>query len=191
MEDIDELQAFRKVAHIDPANKHKKGFIWVLEPSAVGKGIESTTRYRQKTVGRRPYLSEITDPKRQKSGRKGGRAARQSARLRRSAKLEGRRPAYTHLAESDYSSSPSTIVDSPLSPGMSPYDMGGLPYYVNTPPIHSPVPDHSFYSQEATNTGTSVPTDQTYFDHSPDSSGTLVDGQLEDDQGASGLRAYA
>ena len=191
MKEIDELQAFRKVAHIDPANKHKKGFIWVLEPSAVGRGIESTTRYRQKTVGRRPYLSEITDPKRQKSGRKGGRAARLSARLRRSAKLEGRRPAYTTLPESDYSSSPSTIVDSPRtlidsppSPGMSPYDMGGLPYYVNTPPPHSPFPGHQHMHEFAIRPDV--------FQDFPDRNPSLVNGRLdEEDQAVCGLGAYA
>ena len=35
---LTKTQAFRKVPHVDRSNKAKKGFIWVLEPSAVGVG---------------------------------------------------------------------------------------------------------------------------------------------------------
>lgn len=130
--------AFRKVPHVDPSNKAKKGFIWVLEPSAVGAGIESTTRYRQKTVGKRSDNVDHADPKRQRSGRKGGRAARKSAKMKRSALLD-HDSRYARYPESHPNSTFHALPDEPLhqaSPHQDWNGTSGLPYYL-TPPLSS------------------------------------------------------
>lgn len=135
------MQAFRKVPHVDPSNKAKKGFIWVLEPSAVGAGIESTTRYRQKTVGKRSDNLDQADPKRQRSGRKGGRASRKSAKLRRSALLE-HDTRYARYTKSESNTTFNAFPDEPLhqaSPQQNWNGTSGLPYYL-TPPLSSTQP---------------------------------------------------
>ena len=135
------MQAFRKVPHVDPSNKAKKGFIWVLEPSAVGAGIESTTRYRQKTVGKRSDNGDHADPKRQRSGRKGGKAARKSAKWRRSSLLDyDTRSA--RYPKSEPNMTFSALPDESLRQA-SPHEewngTSGLPYYL-TPPLSSTQP---------------------------------------------------
>lgn len=140
-ETLTKIQAFRKVPHVDPSNKAKKGFIWVLEPTAVGAGIESTTRYRQKTVGKRSDHADNADPKRQRSGRKGGRAARKSAKLRKPAILE-HNTSYAHYPKSELKMTFNTLSDEPLqqnSPHQNWNSTSGLPYYL-TPPLSSTQP---------------------------------------------------
>ena len=135
------MQAFRKVSHVDPSNKAKKGFIWLLEPSAVGVGIESTTRYRQKTVSKRNENIDQADPKRQRSGRKGGKAARKSAKLRRSALLQ-HDARYTSYPKSELNMTFNALPDEPLrhsSPNQDWNGCHGLPYYL-TPPLSSTQP---------------------------------------------------
>ncbi len=187
------LQAFRKVPHVDPANKHKKGFIWVLESSAIGKGIESTTRYRQKTVWRRNDTSDVIDTKRQRSGRKGGRAARQSAKLRRSAKLDSRRPRRTQRfekLESDSSSNASFAATRPTSPGGSYCHLGGLPYYLNTAPTKSLLPGRALDNYRKTVVSTSLPTNQTFFGNAPNNNDIYQGNKSAGIQGISGLAAH-
>ena len=135
---LTQMQAFRKVAPVDPSNKTKKGFIWVLEPSAIGAGIESTTRYRQKTVSRRSDTLDRADPKRQRSGRKGGRAAKKSAKLRRSALLQ-HDARYQPDTKSEPNLNTSALPDDPLRQASSHQNWNGtqgLPYYL-TPPLSS------------------------------------------------------
>lgn len=81
-------QAFKKVDQLPPSDESKKGFIWVLEPSAVNEGVKSTTRYRKSAPNKKIGKSENPAPQRQRSGAKGGKAARKAAKLRRSARLE-------------------------------------------------------------------------------------------------------
>lgn len=161
------LQAFRKVPFVDPDNKHKKGFIWVLEPYAVGNGIESTTRYRQKTPNRRGDWSDPVDPKRQRSGRKGGRAAKKAARMGRSAKLDDRDSQHAHYFDSgatDYSfSSSPTASNCPLSPELNLYNMGGLPYYVDTPTSQSPQPEDPPFNYGDVTSNATLPINQELF----------------------------
>ena len=138
---LTQMKAFRKVPHVDPSNKAKKGFIWVLEPSAVGAGIESTTRYRQKTVGKRNDNGDHADPKRQRSGRKGGKAAKKSAKLRRSALLDHDNR-YAHYPKSEPTMTFNAHSDEPLrqaSPHQEWNVASGLPYYL-TPPLSSTQP---------------------------------------------------
>ena len=148
-------------------NRHKKGFIWVLEPSAVGKGIESTTRYRQKTTWRRTDSSDVVDPKRQKSGRKGGKAARRAANLKRSAKSDSRRARYARSLEDSYSescsSSPFPAYGS-MSPDLGLCHGGGLPNYLEPEITRSPYPGPSIYKFESTLPSASSSVDQTPSD---------------------------
>lgn len=135
------MQAFRKVPHIDPLNKAKKGFIWVLEPSAVITGIESTTRYRQKTVSKRSENFDQADPKRQRSGRRGGRAARKSAKLRRSALLQ-HDTRYAPCPKSELSMSLNALPNESLQQNFTHQNWNSthaLPYYL-TPPLSSSQP---------------------------------------------------
>ncbi|KAI9788134.1 MAG: hypothetical protein M1835_002445 [Candelina submexicana] len=84
--------AFKKVDQLPPCDESKKGFIWVLEPSAIQGGVKSTTRYRKTVPNKKSCRSENPAPLRQRSGAKGGKAARKAAKLRRSARndeLEG------------------------------------------------------------------------------------------------------
>ena len=107
----------------------------------MGAGIESTTRYRQKTVGRRSDHVDNADPKRQRSGRKGGRAAKKSAKLRKSAILE-HDTSYAHYPKSELNTTFNSLSDEPLqqnSPHQNWNSTSGLPYYL-TPPLSSTAP---------------------------------------------------
>ena len=81
---IDISKAFKKVEQALAADDSKKsGCIWVLQDWAVKDGVKSTTRYRKPPPFRRAQRSGIPAPQRQRSGAKGGRAARKSARQRK------------------------------------------------------------------------------------------------------------
>lgn len=167
-ETLTQIQAFRKVPHVDPSNKAKKGFIWVLEPSAVGAGIESTTRYRQKTVGKRSDNIDQADPKRQRSGRKGGRAARKSAKLRRSTLLDhGTR--YPCYPKSEHSMTFNPPSGEPLHQAVPHQDWNGtseLPYYL-TPPLSSTktsFPENGIYGYGAMTEDSETQQNRTVFD---------------------------
>ena len=147
------MQAFRKVPHVDPSNKAKKGFIWVLEPSAVGVGIESTTRYRQKTSSKRSENLDLADPKRQRSGRKGGRATRKSIKLRKSA-LRERNATHRPYFKSELGMAFNVLPHESfrqVSPLQNWNGANGLPYYL-TPPLsstQSTFPETDIYDDEA------------------------------------------
>ncbi|KAL9638630.1 MAG: hypothetical protein Q9164_001437 [Protoblastenia rupestris] len=74
-------QAFSKVPYTLPNDKSKKGYIWVLEKSAISHGIQPTTRYRKKDDSKRIRVGATIDAQRQRSWRRGDQAARRSARL--------------------------------------------------------------------------------------------------------------
>jgi hypothetical protein len=57
--------------------------VWYLTEDAAINGVQATTRYRKKDQIKRAPLSGSPDFRRQKSGAKGGRAAKRAARLRR------------------------------------------------------------------------------------------------------------
>lgn len=182
-----------KVPHVDLANKHKKGFIWVLDPSAVDKGIESTTRYRQKTVSKRIHNSDLVDPKRQKSGRKGGRAARKSAKARRSAKVDNYESRYGHYLGSrtpGYCQSPAVTEGQSISPDLTHYNMGGLPYYLDPPSSESPHPENPPYSYPDIIARTGLSTDQSLFGNSFDSDSDFLCSRPEDLYGGQAMTAF-
>lgn len=71
----------------DPTNPghqaRKANSVWVLTEEAVRHGVQSTTRYRKHGSNKKQNRAKIPAPLRQRSGAKGGRAARRAARLRR------------------------------------------------------------------------------------------------------------
>ncbi|KAL9621424.1 MAG: hypothetical protein Q9160_004184 [Pyrenula sp. 1 TL-2023] len=80
-------QAFES-ERTDPSGpKHsskKSSNVWVLTNKAIEHGVESTTRYRNKGNLKKSSRSRLPAPQRQKSGAKGGRAARRAAKQRQS-----------------------------------------------------------------------------------------------------------
>ncbi|CAO2649860.1 Nn.00g011520.m01.CDS01 [Neocucurbitaria sp. VM-36] len=78
--------AFEKVDH--PSEDSRKGFMWRLTDEAIREGVKSTTRYRSKQPNKRGHHTHHPQPQRQASGAKGGQAARRSARMRRSNRVE-------------------------------------------------------------------------------------------------------
>ncbi|KAL8692558.1 MAG: hypothetical protein Q9218_002451 [Villophora microphyllina] len=80
---------FRKVDQEPPTDDAKRGFIWVLEPSALLDGVKSTTRYRKSGSNKKVVKARHPAPERQRSGARGGKASRNFAKIRRSARLEG------------------------------------------------------------------------------------------------------
>ncbi|KAL8840897.1 MAG: hypothetical protein Q9170_001161 [Blastenia crenularia] len=86
---------FKKVDQGPSTDEGKKGFIWVLEPSALAEGVKSTTRYRKPGSNKKIGKTRYPAPERQRSGAKGGKAAKKAAKLRRSTRFGGaevRRP---------------------------------------------------------------------------------------------------
>ncbi|KAI4270621.1 MAG: hypothetical protein L6R38_007067 [Xanthoria sp. 2 TBL-2021] len=79
---------FKKVDQDLPTDEAKRGFIWVLEPSALADGVKSTTRYRKSGSNKRIAKAGYPAPERQRSGARGGKAARNAAKIRRSTKID-------------------------------------------------------------------------------------------------------
>lgn len=71
----------------DPAKPgqptRKTNSVWILTDDAVRHGVLSTTRYRKHSSNKKTSRTRSPAPLRQRSGAKGGRAARRAARLRR------------------------------------------------------------------------------------------------------------
>ncbi|KAL8675199.1 MAG: hypothetical protein Q9168_000452 [Polycauliona sp. 1 TL-2023] len=82
---------FKKVDQDFPTDEAKRGFIWVLEPSALTDGVKSTTRYRKSGSNKRVAKAGHPAPERQRSGARGGKAARNAAKIRRCTRFEGSR----------------------------------------------------------------------------------------------------
>ncbi|KAL8785167.1 MAG: hypothetical protein Q9213_003513 [Squamulea squamosa] len=78
---------FKKVDQDLPTDDAKRGFIWVLEPAALVHGVKSTTRYRKSGSNKRVAKSGHPAPERQRSGARGGKAARNAAKIRRSTRI--------------------------------------------------------------------------------------------------------
>ncbi|KAL8952799.1 MAG: hypothetical protein Q9222_001303 [Ikaeria aurantiellina] len=80
---------FKKVDQDLSAEEAKRGFIWVLEPSALAEGVKSTTRYRKHGSNKKVHKSGHPAPERQRSGAKGGKATKKATKTRRNSPLEG------------------------------------------------------------------------------------------------------
>jgi hypothetical protein len=80
------MQAFEN-DRTDPANPgqqaRKANSVWILTADAIRHGVQSTTRYRKHGSNKKTNRTRTPAPLRQRSGAKGGRAARRAARLRR------------------------------------------------------------------------------------------------------------
>lgn len=69
---------------------------WRLTEEAIKSGVQSTTRYRKQGNHKKSMKSEHPAPQRQRSGAKGGRAAKIAARMRRAKQEEQRSERYHH-----------------------------------------------------------------------------------------------
>ena len=140
---------FLKVELIDPDNKSKKGFIWVLEPSAVKKGIQSTTRFRPKTGDMKTDHRDGVDHKRQRAGKRGGKVVKRSTRTRSLTRLDNAGSSRYDQNSAKTSSLTSFTELHQLSvPSMDLGNSNCLPYWIPTPPLsaHSspPLGSHEF-----------------------------------------------
>ena len=81
-----ELQAFQNDktdTSTQRGQTKKANSVWVLTENAIKNGVQSTTRYRKTGSGKKAPGSRTPAPLRQRSGARGGRAARRAAKLRR------------------------------------------------------------------------------------------------------------
>ncbi|KAH7092515.1 hypothetical protein FB567DRAFT_403295, partial [Paraphoma chrysanthemicola] len=90
--------AFEKVDH--PYEDSRKGYMWRLSKDALRDGVKSTTRYRSKQPNKRAHRNQQPQPQRQASGAKGGQAARRSANLRRSKRMNEHYRSEPYIARS-------------------------------------------------------------------------------------------
>lgn len=163
-------QAFRKVEKLLPTDETKKGYIWVLEESALVEGVKSTTRYRKQNPNRKGGKGESPAPLRQRSGAKGGKAARKSAKIRRSSQMYEQNP---YRLEED---TPAGFHSTPMleSHGRrivdTSFSSDSMPYYLQmpTPPVEQLLSEEHHYS---------YPSVATYGSTSLD--GGLLYGHLE------------
>lgn len=155
---------------LSPTDETKKGYIWVLEESALVEGVKSTTRYRKHNQNRKGGKGESPAPLRQRSGAKGGKAAKKSAKMRTSSRMYEQNP---YRLEEDipagFNSTPMLeshvrrIVDTSFS-------SDSMPYYLQmpTPPVEQLLSEDHHYS---------YPSMATYGSTPPD--GGLLYGNLE------------
>ena len=136
LKNANEKQAFKKVDQAPPAEEAKKGFIWVLEPTAVEEGVKSTTRYRKFNSNRKIGKGDQPAPQRQRSGAKGGKAAKKAAKTRRSARFGA--PSKLRYVETPSAMSPAVSVSTTENvtqvipePGLG--HSTAIPYYLSTP----------------------------------------------------------
>ena len=73
--------------------------MWVLTEYAKQYGVQSTTRYRKNGTSKKASANRVPAVQRQRSGAKGGRAARRAARLKR--QEEGHRRNFTTQPEAE------------------------------------------------------------------------------------------
>ena len=104
------------------------------------KGVESTTRYRRTGPSKKIGRTEPAAAQRQRSGAKGGKAARRVAKLRKCAKLEEPKPS-RFFEKSSSSQQTSFSSDHNYDTNMidfDAYDLTRVPYYLPTSTDQSP-----------------------------------------------------
>jgi hypothetical protein len=80
------VQAFEGGKDLQTAvtgSQKKSNNVWVLTEEAIQHGVKSTTRYRKPTSNKKTSRTDPPAPQRQRSGAKGGRAAKKWAKNRR------------------------------------------------------------------------------------------------------------
>ena len=159
-------QAFKKVEQTTPTEESKKGFIWVLEQSALEEGVKSTTRYRKFSSNKKLCKGETPAPLRQRSGSKGGKAARKAAKSRRSARFDELRPCRYHERLPIGPGTASIIDDNDHSKNTF-FSPERMPYYLHTPhPPTTPVmPEKISYTfSDITGCASRAPSDPLFYD---------------------------
>lgn len=136
------MQAFKKVERPQATDESKKGFIWILEPAAILDGVKSTTRYRKLSSNKKSIKAECLIPQRQRSGAKGGKAARKAAKVRRYTRLDGPRTFHFHDTPPDHTSLASEIPSCDQKPiDNATFPFSTMPYYLSSPPNILTPPD--------------------------------------------------
>ncbi|KAL8680316.1 MAG: hypothetical protein Q9186_003498 [Xanthomendoza sp. 1 TL-2023] len=165
--------AFKKIDQDLPTDNAKRGFIWVLEASALAGGVKSTTRYRKSGSSKRVAKAGHAAPERQRSGAKGGKAARNAAKVRRSARIDRPRSWYPEDIPLESIETPLTNMgDQPLTPAsiwtpdgmesmfgsasrsLTPLSTGQSMYsYGDIAGVTSDIPDGPLFADECENMG--------------------------------------
>ncbi|KIV95991.1 hypothetical protein PV10_03576 [Exophiala mesophila] len=134
-------KAFENDREAGRSNSRKATSVWVLTEEAIRNGVQSTTRYRKSGGGKRAQGHRTTAVQRQRSGARGGRAARQGRTTRH------RRHGHeltSHPSPAYSSFTPSYSSDTSDYHGLGPQDLG--------PAFHScpltPVEGHSQFFDE-------------------------------------------
>ena len=127
------MKAFKKVDQGGAIDVSKKGFIWVLEPTAITNGVESTTRYRRTIPIKRAGRTEPAATQRQRSGAKGGKATKKATRLKRSTKLGENNESPMFPKIPDDSKCLFQFQNRDPSMGVEDSDKANMPYYMYTP----------------------------------------------------------
>ncbi|EEP76927.1 predicted protein [Uncinocarpus reesii 1704] len=136
----------------------RSGNVWVLTKHAVKHGVQSTTRYRKMPgIHKKTTKSEHPAPQRQRSGAKGGRAARKAARFRRAlqeAQKAGENHCYPENLNDITTQASYTTKERPLSPpnpemnfAVEGYDLSYLSGCTDFPP-ESPIFYHTIGTGE-------------------------------------------
>ena len=129
-------KAFLKVELPNTDNNSKKGFIWELEPSAVRKGIQSTTRFRPKTGDLKNDHRVGVGRRRHRAGKKYSKVGKRSTSTRSLTRLDN--PGFPRYHQSGAATSSFTSFLEPqqlTEPSMDLRNPNGLPYWIPTPPL--------------------------------------------------------
>lgn len=150
---------------LSATDETRKGYIWVLEESALFEGVKSTTRYRKHNANRKVGKGETPAPQRQQSGAKGGKAARKSAKMRRSSRMDESMP-FQHEEGNPTVFSSTSMMESHargVADGSFPSD--SVPYYIQTPtpPMKPLLLEDHHYSYPSIATYASTSTDEGLF----------------------------
>ncbi|MCJ1402061.1 hypothetical protein MMC11_005280 [Xylographa trunciseda] len=126
--------AFTKVDLLPPSDDGKKGCIWVLEPSALEKGVQSTTRYRKVGANKKTGRNDPVVTQRQRSGARGGRAAKKTLRARRTNRYDAYQRDLT-MEESIQDLYQSSSIYQDMQPTLDSdlCDLNAVPYFLDTP----------------------------------------------------------
>ncbi|MCJ1286811.1 hypothetical protein MMC26_006157 [Xylographa opegraphella] len=126
--------AFTKVDLLPPADDGKKGCIWVLEPSALEKGVQSTTRYRKVGANKKTGRNDTVAAQRQRSGARGGRATKKSIRARRTTRYDAYQRDHTaERSAQDMYQTGGIYQDMQSTLETDMYDLSVVPYFLDTP----------------------------------------------------------
>lgn len=151
--------------------------MWVLTEHAIKNGVQSTTRYRKNGNSKKSTSNRTPAIQRQRSGAKGGRAARRAARAKRNEhQALSTRTHYSNLdSPASFSHTPSPLStsrdqwsaygDSPITPSEAsfPSTSYGLPHrsYCDFEPNSGLKVEDEFYDEEHFRQLLSVPSEQT------------------------------